>query len=366
MVPEHAARRAAALAAGAVVLCAPSAAGAAPARPDGSDLPRLTARLADVTEQAERLAEQLEQARAHDGGLRRSVEDVAEQQDAARQRLGAVVRQAYITGRARSPEAPLARAWNALTPGGAARTASRASAAAAREAQEALTALESSALAARDLQARSEQFRASLRDQAAQALAAQDAARTLLAAASELAAQVIADAPRRSASPGGLAPAPARAVPLTEVRAALDEVSASVTESLTPARTERGRRAGRRQAPTLALVEAAGSGYPRGFGPSGRVVRGTATWYGPGFVGRPTASGTPYDPERLTCAHKTLPFGTVLHVSAHGRSTNCLVNDRGPYVGDRVLDLSRAGARALSYTGTAEVVAEVLEPLPPR
>ncbi|MCU1690981.1 MAG: rare lipoprotein, partial [Frankiales bacterium] len=142
----------------------------------------------------------------------------------------------------------------------------------------------------------------------------------------------------------------------------LDAVSASVTLSLTPAQTSRGRNAQEREAPVLALLEAAGSGYPAGYAPTGEVVRGTASWYGPGFVGSPTASGAPYDPERLTCAHKTLPLMTVLRVTANGRSVSCLVTDRGPYVGDRVLDLSRAGSRALGYDGTAEVVAEVLLP----
>jgi rare lipoprotein A len=92
------------------------------------------------------------------------------------------------------------------------------------------------------------------------------------------------------------------------------------------------------------------------------VLSGLASWYGPGFVGSPTASGSPYDPERLTCAHKALPLGTVLRVSANGRSVSCLLNDRGPYVGPRILDMSRAGSRALGYDGVAEVVIEVLAP----
>ena len=134
--------------------------------------------------------------------------------------------------------------------------------------------------------------------------------------------------------------------------------------SLSPAQTARGRRAQEREAPLLALAEAAGGGYPRGLRPHRRLVRGTASWYGPGFVGSPTASGAPYDPERLTCAHKSLPLGTLLRVSRGPASVVCLVNDRGPFVGDRVLDLSRAGSRTLGYDGTAEVVAEVLAPLP--
>ena len=112
----------------------------------------------------------------------------------------------------------------------------------------------------------------------------------------------------------------------------------------------------------LAAVEAAGAGYPAGWAPSGTVLVGLASWYGPGFVGNPTASGAPYDPERHTCAHKELPLGTVLRVSRAGLAVSCLVNDRGPYVGPRILDMSRAGSRALGYDGVAQVVIEVLQP----
>ncbi len=62
----------------------------------------------------------------------------------------------------------------------------------------------------------------------------------------------------------------------------------------------------------------------------------------------------------MTCAHKTLPLGTVVRVSANGRAVSCLVNDRGPYVGPRILDMSRAGSRALGFDGVQEVVVEVL------
>jgi rare lipoprotein A len=148
---------------------------------------------------------------------------------------------------------------------------------------------------------------------------------------------------------------------LAAARAALDAVSASVTQALTPAQTRRGRAAQTAEAPLLALVEAAGSGYPAGYRPSGTVLTGLASWYGPGFVGSPTASGAPYDPERLSCAHKALPLGTLVRVSSGGRAVSCVVNDRGPYVEPRVLDLSRAGSRALGFDGVAPVVIEVLE-----
>lgn len=70
---------------------------------------------------------------------------------------------------------------------------------------------------------------------------------------------------------------------------------------------------------------------------------GNASWYGPGFDGQQTASGTTYNSSALTAASKTLPLGSHLQVCMSGCVT-VLINDRGPYVGDRVLDLSRAAA----------------------
>jgi rare lipoprotein A len=75
-----------------------------------------------------------------------------------------------------------------------------------------------------------------------------------------------------------------------------------------------------------------------------------ASWYGPGFEGQPTASGEPYDPWGYTAAHKTLPLGTELVVSYNGLSVPVTVTDRGPYVGDRELDLSQGAATYLGLT----------------
>ena len=75
-----------------------------------------------------------------------------------------------------------------------------------------------------------------------------------------------------------------------------------------------------------------------------------ASWYGPGFEGNPTASGEPYDPYGYTAAHKTLPLGTELTVNYGGSSVQVTVNDRGPYVGDRTLDLSQGAAEAIGLT----------------
>ena len=85
------------------------------------------------------------------------------------------------------------------------------------------------------------------------------------------------------------------------------------------------------------------------------AFEGLASWYGPGFAGRRTASGEVFDPGALTAAHRTLPFGTVVRVVnlANGRSVEVRINDRGPFKPDRVIDLSRAApeARALKPTG---------------
>src|SRR3712207_6492056 len=72
-----------------------------------------------------------------------------------------------------------------------------------------------------------------------------------------------------------------------------------------------------------------------------------ASWYGLDFQGQPTASGEPYNAYGYTAAHKTLPLGTELVVSYGGRSVRVTVNDRGPYVGGRELDLSLGAAEYL-------------------
>jgi rare lipoprotein A len=89
-----------------------------------------------------------------------------------------------------------------------------------------------------------------------------------------------------------------------------------------------------------------------------------ASWYGPGFSGRKTASGERFDPRGLTAAHKTLPLGTKIRVTnpRTGASVLLTVTDRGPYVGRRELDLSRAAAREVGIlgSGVAPVLLEVL------
>ena len=94
---------------------------------------------------------------------------------------------------------------------------------------------------------------------------------------------------------------------------------------------------------------------------SGRSFSGMASFYG-NESGSKTASGQRFNQEALTCAHRSLPFGTKLRVTHGGRSVIVTVNDRGPFVRGRVLDLSTAAARAVGITGSGVgmVVAEVM------
>lgn len=148
--------------------------------------------------------------------------------------------------------------------------------------------------------------------------------------------------PGGSASPGGYAPSP------------LDP------NALVP----RHKLATQRQLDLMRRIAfgpiAPGAPLPNGLRFTGRRVEGLASWYGPGFNGRPTASGAIYDQEAWTVASRELPLGTWLVVSRGDRRVLLLVNDRGPYVEGRVLDLSAAAARALGAGGVFPVSAEVV------
>lgn len=98
------------------------------------------------------------------------------------------------------------------------------------------------------------------------------------------------------------------------------------------------------------------------------IQRGVASWYGQRFHGRKTASGEVYDMEALTAAHPTLPFGTVVRVESlvNGKTVDVRINDRGPYIRQRIIDLSRGAARALGLidagTGTKPVALSIVNP----
>lgn len=116
---------------------------------------------------------------------------------------------------------------------------------------------------------------------------------------------------------------------------------------------------------SMLLAPLEGVAHPTG--PSGSVIEtisGSASWYGPKFHGRTTASGEPFDMHDLTAAHRTLPFGTQIRVTnpRNGKSVTVRINDRGPFAGNRILDLSRKAAQALGLVkaGVGRVKIEVL------
>ncbi len=88
---------------------------------------------------------------------------------------------------------------------------------------------------------------------------------------------------------------------------------------------------------------------------------GLASWYGSEFQGRPTASGEPFDMHAKTAAHRSLPFGTRVRVTnlANGRSVVVRINDRGPWIEERIIDLSYAAARAIGMIDAGVVRVEV-------
>lgn len=95
------------------------------------------------------------------------------------------------------------------------------------------------------------------------------------------------------------------------------------------------------------------------------VSTGQASWYGPGFYGNRTANGEVFRPGTLTAAHRSLPFGTRVRVTNlnNGRSTVVRINDRGPFHGNRVIDLAHGAAQNLGVisSGVAQVKLEVLD-----
>lgn len=100
----------------------------------------------------------------------------------------------------------------------------------------------------------------------------------------------------------------------------------------------------------------------------GFVEVGTASWYGPGFHGKKTANGERFNQYAMTAAHKLLPLGTKVRVThlGNGRSIIVRINDRGPFVEDRVIDLSRGAATRLNMmgSGTARVRVQSLGGIP--
>lgn len=94
------------------------------------------------------------------------------------------------------------------------------------------------------------------------------------------------------------------------------------------------------------------------------MEEGVASWYGVPFNGRRTSNGEVYDMHTMTAAHRTLPFNTIVRVTnmRNGKQTEVRINDRGPFVANRVIDLSMAASQAIDMigTGTAQVRLEIV------
>jgi rare lipoprotein A len=118
---------------------------------------------------------------------------------------------------------------------------------------------------------------------------------------------------------------------------------------------------------TLLVLSGCATMHPPAGHPAGEV--GIASFYSEKEEGRRTADGERYDGKALTAAHRTLPFGSRVKVTdlENGRSVVVRINDRGPYVKERVIDLSYAAARELQFIshGTTRVRLEVLSTGPP-
>ncbi len=147
--------------------------------------------------------------------------------------------------------------------------------------------------------------------------------------------------------------------------AARRELLANLTADIEELERQARRAAAQAARPDEAFVELlAGSGpslgIPDGYLGTGVTFEGIASWYGPGFEGNTTASGDIFDSSLFTAASKDLPLGSWLFVQHKRRGVVVLVNDRGPYVGDRILDLSKAAAQALGIGGLGWIRAEVI------
>ena len=107
-----------------------------------------------------------------------------------------------------------------------------------------------------------------------------------------------------------------------------------------------------------------GGGQQISLGPIKLRINGWASWYGPGFDGNASASGETFNQNAMTAAHRSLPFGTQVQVTNldNGRSVIVRINDRGPFSGGRVIDLSTGAARVLGViqSGVAPVRLEVM------
>lgn len=119
--------------------------------------------------------------------------------------------------------------------------------------------------------------------------------------------------------------------------------------------------AGTRSAPQQSIGSADRTADETPVESQGRTFRGKASYYADKFHGRTTASGEVFDQAKMTAAHRELPFGTVVHVTnlLNQRSITVRINDRGPFIDGRIIDLSRAAAEALGMIEAGVVPVEI-------
>jgi rare lipoprotein A len=149
---------------------------------------------------------------------------------------------------------------------------------------------------------------------------------------------------------------------LGERRVALGELTVEIARLEEEARAQAALAAAGIPA-SQALADALGgpsAGIPDGYASTGVSFEGVASWYGPGFEGNTTANGEIFDPGLYTAASKELAFGTILYVEFQGRGVVVRINDRGPYVDDRILDLSQAAAQSIGLSGIGWIRATIV------
>jgi rare lipoprotein A (peptidoglycan hydrolase) len=323
--------------------------GSAPPTSQGSDI---RARRAAVLVRIAELTDRVEDSQAHVVAAQFEETRLSDASAAVRARVRARAVAAFINGFKAPDQMATPRIYLQV---------------AARKEQALLHRYRASMTAVADHQAKAEETQRDLAGAARQLNEARQELDTLvqaddarLRAAQQAAEQRAADAARRRAQ---LQAASAAVNALGAFRAGSPGGSTGVVvdeASLLP----RHRNATRRQAELMTQylfgVLAAGP-LPATLASTGQAFSGQASWYGGMFNGRPTASGAIYDQEGWTAASRTLPLGTMIVVSRNGVRVLLLVNDRGPYVDGRVLDLSAAAARVLGV-GVSTVDVEVVAP----
>ncbi len=139
-------------------------------------------------------------------------------------------------------------------------------------------------------------------------------------------------------------------------------VSADSSLASTPTRTSAETQVAQSGASTPAASNGDTNSVVGGQTSTGWTESGIASWYGPRFQGKLTANGERFNTNELTAAHKTLPFGTRVRVKSlvNGKEVVVRINDRGPFIKGRIIDLSKAAAQAIGLIGIKKVEIERL------